>query len=277
MNISIKKTLLALLIVPALSIGFTACEDDDDDVQPGNSNEQPAKYQATINMTQFVKGAALQMNTMNKPYTNKVGQAYNVARLQYLISDIQFKKSDGTSFTIEEYHFVDLSDSTTLTFTPSTKVPKGNYSSISFTFGFDETDNIDGHYPDLNLITWNWHGGVFTSPFGNLGGGYHYMRLEGKYDSLGTEKGFKTHMGTARNDNNTPHTFENNHFIANLANSAVNVSADFSFDIEMNIEEWYENTYDWDFNVYNAPIMPIYDAQKRLNENGPTVFTVKIN
>lgn len=274
MKLSLKKTLLALLIVPALSIGFTACEDDDDDVQPDNSNSGVAKYQATINMTQFVRGTALQMNTANKPYTNKIGQDFNVSRLQYLISDITFKKSDGTSFTLEEYHYVDLNDPSTLTFTPTNKVPKGNYSSISFTFGFDDEDNIDGNYPDLNQVNWNW---LSAGMWGDLGGGYHYMRLEGKYDSLGTEKGFKTHMGTARNDNNTPNTYENNHFIASPSNSGIDVSADFSFDIEMNIEEWYENTYDWDFNVYNAPIMPIYDAQKRLNENGPTVFTIKVN
>ena len=45
----------------------------------------------------------------------------------------------------------------------------------------------------------------------------------------------------------------------------------------MDILEWYENPYTWDFNIYNAPIMPVYDAQRKLNLNGPTVFSVNIN
>ena len=41
----------------------------------------------------------------------------------------------------------------------------------------------------------------------------------------------------------------------------------------MNVEQWFEGPYEWDFNVYNAPLMPVYDAQRKLNLNGPSVFT----
>ena len=108
-----------------------------------------------------------------------------------------------------------------------------------------------------------------------LGGGYHFMRLEGDYeDSLGMSQIFRTHMGTARNNTVTPTTFEANHFKVVLPNSDIMVDEDFTFELVMDINQWYEDTYLWDFNVYNAPIMPIYDAQKRLNENGPTVFSI---
>jgi len=270
MKTSIKTLIITLFIVPALSIGFTSCSDDDEIEQPDNSNIIKS-YQATINMTQLANGMAVSLSTDTiKPYINKKRQAFNISRLRYLISDITFHKSDGSTFIIDDYHFVDLADTSTLVYTPTTKVPVGNYSSISFKFGFDEADNIPNAYADLNTTNWNW-------PM-MLGNGYHNMQLEGKYDSLGNDRFFATHMGTAR-DNSDPNNviFENNHFVAQLANSDMNVNSDFSFEIIMNVEQWYENPFEWDFTIYNAPIMPIYSAQKRLNENGPSVFTILKN
>ena len=268
MKSTMKKFLLAGLLLPALIIGFTGCEDDDDGGDDPKPKPQTKSYSATINMTQVVDGAAFMLsnNTSNMPYTNASGQDYNVSRLQYLISDVTFNKVGGGSTTIEGYHYVDLDSTSTLTYTPSMQIPEGDYESISFTFGFDEQDNA-GNYPELNFLNWNWPG--------MLGGGYHFMRLEGDYDSSGTTKIFRTHMGTARNNTVTPTTFEANHFDVVLANSAFTVDTTFSFDLKMDVAQWYENTYQWDFNVYNAPIMPIYDAQKRLNENGPTVFSIE--
>ena len=268
-----KSHLLALLFVPFLSIGFVACEDDDDSSSSGGgiicNASDSGLYNATIHMKQLANNLTVSLRSDDvKPYSNERGQSFNISRLRYLISDITFHKSDGSSFQIEEYHFVDLADTSTLTFTPSTQIPGGCYSSISFTFGFDSTDN-SGIYPDLNTVNWNW-------PM-MLGGGYHYMQLEGTYDSVGVDKFFATHMGTARNQNTTPTTFEDNSFIAQPANSAISVNADIDFDITMNVEQWYEDTFQWDFTVWNVPIMPIYDAQIRLNENGPTVFTITVN
>ena len=135
-------------------------------------------------------------------------------------------------------------------------------------FGFDEEDNISGAYTDLNTLGWNWPA-IF-------GGGYHFLRLEGEYlDSNNTSAEFKTHMGTASDGSTMPRTNEINHFDVILPNSNLTVSSDFSFDIEMNIEEWYTNPIDWDFNVWNAPVMPISAAQKALNSNGSSVFTFK--
>ena len=266
MKTTFKNYLIAGLLVPALSIGFIGCADDDEDIATP-ADPQPKSYSATINLTQVLDGAALMMNTANKPYTNKKGQDYNVSRLQYLISDVTFNKVGGASITIEGYHYVDVSDTTTLIYSPVTKIPEGDYESISFTFGFDEEDNVSNAYSELNILNWNWPG--------MLGGGYHFMRLEGDYDSSGTSKIFRTHMGTARNNTVVPTTFEANHFNVTLASSGISVNSDFSFDLVMDINQRYEDTYLWDFNVYNAPIMPIYDAQKRLNENGPTVFSIE--
>ncbi|MFB1022685.1 MAG: hypothetical protein QMC40_08000 [Vicingaceae bacterium] len=258
-----KTTLLNALAISVLS--FPSCKDDEEVVIPRTIVEE---YTATINLTQLVDGADFRMNTTDYPYENAMRQKFKVTKLQYLISDITFSKDDATTVTDPGYHYVDLTNAASLSYTLATKIPAGTYSSIGFTFGFDQTDNVTGEYQDLNTIGWNWPA--------MLGGGYHFLRLEGGYlDSTNTPAEFKSHMGTARDNSTTPPTFEVNHFDVTLANSNVSVSTNFSFDIEMNIEEWYANPITWDFNVWNAPIMPIFGAQKALNTNGSSVFTFK--
>lgn len=258
---------IPLLISAILSIGLSSCKKDEAIVETKIVEKIPATFTTSISMEQLVNGQILQLNSPNTIYQNKKGQNFNVTRLRYLISDISFHKSDGNSFSIDEYHLVDVSDSSTFTFYPKTKVPEGKYESISFTFGFDAKDNQTGINADLNILNWQW-------PLA-LGGGYHYMQLEGNYDSAGVSKVFATHMGKARDASNQPYIFENNHFQAFPDSSGIDISSDFHFSIIMNVEQWYENPYTWDFNLYNTSTMPNYDAQKKLNLNGPSVFSIK--
>tara|TARA_B100001109_G_C18857745_1_gene472525 strand:- start:404 stop:1210 length:807 start_codon:yes stop_codon:yes gene_type:complete len=266
MKTRFKSNTLALVALALTSIAFTACEDDEDEtlIETRIVEQATPRYQATITMKEKVNGADLTMNTTNKPYSNLRGQTFNVSRLRYLISDVTFHKEDGTAFTINDYHFVDATDPAHDTYMPTAKVPAGTYNKLSFTFGFDMEDNISFAYSDLNLANWEWPA--------MLGGGYHFMQLEGEYDSSGTSVFFAAHMGTARNNTVTPTTFEANHFEA-VIDTTITVAADFSFALVMNIEQWFEGPYEWDFNVYNASLMPVYDAQRKLNLNGPSVFT----
>ena len=273
MKINFSSKFATILLASLFVISFSSCDDNDEDDNIETKVVQQivldtaARYAATINMSQLVNDSIVVLNTSGMPYSNKLGQNFNLSKLRYLVSDISFHKADGTCFTINEYHLVDVSDANTFVFSPTSKVPEGNYTKITFNFGFDTEDNQSGIYGDLNAASWQW-------PM-MLGSGYHFMQMEGMYDSSGTAKPFATHMGTARNLTATDTTFEDNHFEARLANSAINITADFSFGIVMNVEQWYEAPYDWDFNIYNIMIMPNYAAQRKLNLNGPSVFTVK--
>ncbi|MAY84779.1 MAG: hypothetical protein CMP59_11670 [Flavobacteriales bacterium] len=266
--------LIALFIASSAMLSLGSCEDDEEPaIERVFVEKEVPTYNATFRMSQKANGMDLQMSTAGKPYTNEAGQDFNVTRLRYLISDITFHMDNGSSFTIDGYHFVDASDSSTFTYAPTAEIPAGTYEMVSFKFGFDRFDNISGAYPDLNALSWAWPSGIGGTP--NLGGGYHFMQLEGNYDSLGVEKRFLTHMGTARNNNVTPTTYEDNHFVAYPTISPLTVDGDFELNIVMNVEQWYEDPYQWDFNVYNVMIMPNYDAQRKLNLNGPSVFTIE--
>lgn len=249
---------------------FTACSEDDEDnietkiVEVATTTKN---YSLKVNFEHLANGNIIQMNTSNKPYTNAKGQPFNVTKLRYLVSEIQLHQSNGLSFTFPGYHLVDVSDTTTFVYSPSEKVPAGDYTSVSFNFGFDRAANQSSIYQDLNTVFWNWPM-VF-------GGGYHFMQFEGKFDTSGVEGGFATHMGTAMNIGMNDTTYEDNHFRVELANASISINTNTEITVQMHIEQWYENPYTWDFKVYNMPIMPVYDAQRKLNLNGPTVFTLK--
>ena len=42
----------------------------------------------------------------------------------------------------------------------------------------------------------------------------------------------------------------------------------------MNLAEWFKNPKTWDLNLLNTGLMGNYDAQRKMNENGQSVFSV---
>ena len=74
-------------------------------------------------------------------------------------------------------------------------MPVGDYK-LSFVFGFTDTENVDGSYPDLNTASFNVPG--------MLGGGYHFMQFDGKYrDITSVEAPFNYHVISAIDPTNT--------------------------------------------------------------------------
>ena len=68
---------------------------------------------------------------------------------------------------------------------PEKRIP-GSYQ-LKFTFGFNDEDNKDGVYQDLNSASFNVPA--------MLGGGYHYMQFDGKYkDTNNADANFNYHV-----------------------------------------------------------------------------------
>ncbi len=186
----------------------------------------------------------------------------SILKLRYLISKIILHKSNNETIEFEGYQLIDLSDETTLSFPSDLDVPKGDYSGISFIYGFDEADNIDGAYQDLNSATWNWPA--------MLGGGYHFMQLEGNYlDGIGSSQPYAYHNGTARVSTSV---FEQNFIEVELP--AITITNNATVEIKMNLAEWFKNPNTWDLNILNGSLMGNYEAQIMMNENGQNVFSL---
>jgi len=247
------KKIALFILITILTLG---CSNDDD--------SQPVNKSVTFNFTHNWDGQSVSLSDYNTTeFTNEFGNALNISKLRYLISRLELKKPDGSKIAFEEYILVDLEDPTSLNLTPAIKVPVGDYSGISFIYGFNEQDNISGAYLDLNLANWGWPD--------MMGGGYHFLQMEGKYkDTNGDPQLYAYHNGMAMTNTGD---FEQN-FISFDFNGDFEISDDATIEIKMNIAEWYKNPYLWDLNVFNVDLMMNYEAQKHMNENGATVFSI---
>jgi len=236
---------------------FTSCNNDKD----------VSQVQITFKFSHNWDGTAVSNANFNSIiYTNANGEDLSITKLRYLISKITFEKSSGETFILDGYNLVDVTNNTNQSFTPITTIPDGDYSKVSFTFGFDNDDNYNENYIDLNSASWNVPE--------LLGGGYHYMQLEGKFiDNTTTETGYAYHTIRAVDNSGATQVFQDTFFEVDVG--AVNITNNATFNIEMNIAEWFKNPNTWDLNVLNQMLMPNSSAQIMMYENGQNVFNLE--
>lgn len=191
----------------------------------------------------------------NVKYTNKAGNNYGVSTLEYFVSDIQL--SDGNnSLSFNGAFYIDAKQGAE--FKSSTTLPAGTYTKIKFTYGLTEELNQSGTFsnPPENLMEW-------PEP---MGGGYHYMKLEGKFDSASVTKNYQAHTGRLMN---TPHfvefEFDNQQVIID--------GSDVTINIIMDINKWWEDPNILDLNNVSG-IMGNEEMQNALEENASNVFSV---
>jgi hypothetical protein len=197
------------------------------------------------------------------PYTNAAGNEFGTTRLSYFVSALTLTLADGTEVTAPEAHYVDHETDETRTYVLPVAVPAGDLAQISFVMGLG---------PDFNVT------GAFTSPPESLmewpemmGGGYHYMKFEGRYiDDSDEPFNFMTHSGGL---NETDYSFD---VVLDATGRQVTDGA--TFTLEMNVEQWFADTNTWDLNDYfnetHRGIMGDADAQASLMDNGSTVFSL---
>ena len=247
-------SLLAAGVLLLSSALLTSCADDDPVL---------AGTEVTFRFSHDFDGEMVDNTTFNQfNYINANGDTLSISRLRYLISDIVITAENGDLYQVEGYQLVDVTAGTGMILKMDGELPQGTYTGLSFTFGFDEEDNIDNGYPDLNIAAWNWPA--------VLGGGYHFMQMEGLFRNEGVNTPYAYHHGTARVSTGV---FEQNFFETDLGGFTINKQFT-EIEIRMDISEWYKNPNTWDLSVYNMTLMPNYDAQKLMQANGATVFSL---
>jgi hypothetical protein len=197
--------------------------------------------------------------------------------LMYFISDVTLHNSDGTTKLIDDWkdiNYVDIDIPSTLSWTVYDDIPTGTYSSISFTFGISQAKNISMMFvnpPEVNMM---WPG--------ILGGGYHYMMMNGKWkDTANVIQNFACHLGIGQlylsNVINTDsiYAYVQNYFTVDLPNSSFTIEKDKTREVEiiMNIDSWFKTPYVYDHNVWGSGIMQNQPAMQMLKDNGFDVFT----
>lgn len=254
---TMKKIIPILLII--IVVVFSCSEDNDDTIA--------SKSNITFNFSHTWDETPVTNSDFNTiKFTNANGEDLSITKLRYIISKIVFTKSTGEDFIFEGYNLVDVESNTNLNLSVFEALPNGNYTKVSFIFGLNNEDNYNNNYQDLNSASWNVPG--------MLGGGYHYMQLEGKFiNNTNTETGYAYHAIRAVDISGATPNFEDTFFEVNLGE--VNITNNATFNVEMNIAEWFKNPNRWDLNLLNNMLMPNYDAQILMFRNGQNVFSLK--
>lgn len=231
--------------------------------------------------THILDGLPLQKDSIM--YLNAAGNSYGIFDLMYFISNVKLYKSDGSIKLINEWkdiNYVDVDIPYTLTWDVYDEIPAGEYDSITFVFGIPTEKNksfMFVNYPEVNMM---WPD--------VLGGGYHYMMINGKWkDSSGIANNFDFHLGIGQlyHSNATDcidsiYAFVQNYFTVSLPGSSFTLLKSETKEIEivMNIESWFKTPHNFDFNYWGANIMQLQPAMQVVKENGYDVFTIgKIN
>ena len=107
-----------------------------------------------------------------------------------------------------------------------------------------------------------------------LGGGYHFMQFDGKYIGQNlAPAGFNYHVIRAVNKEDPNNlVFQDTSIKVSLG--VVPIRATTEIEIKMNIAEWFKNPNTWYLNTLNTVLMPNFDAQILMHQNGKSVFSL---
>lgn len=193
-------------------------------------------------------------------YTNEAGNEFLVTEIQWFVSKWELQDEQGRWIASDRIFYIDtnIPESQTLRMD---SIPIGKYKKVRFTFGLDDSDNLSGRFSDPPESNMFWPE--------QLGGGYHYMKLNGKFvNEAGQLVPLNIHLGRLHE--------ENNHFTVELPlDFTIKENAENQLNLTMIIDNWFRSPNLYDFNEYGSAIMENPTAQRVLKENGNDVFTIQ--
>ena len=189
-------------------------------------------------------------------YTNAAGNEYGVTRLEYIVSDIALETAAGKHVALADFHYRNAFAGATRNV--AAKVPGDRYAALHFTFGIDGAKNETGALPSID----HYNNMAWPTP---MGGGYHYMRMEGLFRSGDGVEAFLTHTGPSGGGDYS--------FDVSLPIDLVVAGGEWEINVVMDINQWYDTPAIYDFGD-RVGIMGNADAQSTLRDNGNSVFAV---
>ncbi len=188
-------------------------------------------------------------------YQIPTGYMLSLTRWEYYISGIELLDAAGkTIYSNVNAHYINGRYADTWDYT-MTKVPTGSIKKIKLTIGLVPEINVSGGLPNTaENIGMAWPD--------VMGGGYHFMKLEGHFRKTGAPAGYAMHIG-------------NNGYQVNLVLDHEFTVKEGETTLHMDIDamEWFKNPNDFDFEIDGNYTMGIPALMLKLTENGQTVIT----
>ncbi|MCL2027672.1 MAG: hypothetical protein FWG79_04195 [Bacteroidales bacterium] len=221
-------------------------------------------------------------------YINEAGNILTFDRLEYFISNLRISGSSTLNVQHPNIHYI-TNDTNYSVMLLTYQIPVGSYNEIRFTFGLDANNNKSNLFANSPEKDMDW-------PV-NMGGGYHYMKIDGKWKNADdvTNTPFNLHLG-ALEEITRIDTIYGIRVTTQVRDSIIRidtiiekfhkhffVSVPRSFTVEshtvttvdpiiMDVKQWMERPFRWDFNVMGGAIMSRRYALDSLAQNGRTAF-----
>lgn len=241
------------LLLSILSVFLFSCEEDE--------TSTPTNALLNIEFKHYYESEPLQIkadNTLN--YTNSSQNNWNVKSLKYYISKIIIYKADQTSYDVNMYKFINLSEPGAEVSNYVLKdIPDGRYVKMSFVFGIDSARNVSfglDNTVENNSMEWP----------STLGGGYHIMMMDGVYRTNQNQlSGYGIHLGKPGNQVKLEYPID---YTAQKGSSA-------TISIQMNIDQWMNGLNKIDLNDGYGYIMDNDAKQLLFKQNAASsVFSI---
>ena len=245
-----------LIYLFTFAIVFWSCSKDSDiTLEPVN---------ISLNFSNTWNGQEVTSSAIDTSrFINENGDDIRITRLRYLISDIVLTHESGVDAMLTGYHLIDIMDDESLSYSTADEIIPGEYT-MSIRFGFNNADNQDGIYNDLNTAS-------FDVP-AQLGGGYHYMQLDGTYkNSNNDDDPYNYHVIRAFDMTGTNEPQDTS---IKISLGSVTVGVNTQVNIQMDLYEWFSNPHLWDLSELNTMLMSNYDAQIKMSQNGAFAFSL---
>jgi hypothetical protein len=208
-------------------------------------------YRITVAPHYHVDGQELVLDTIM--YQNAAGNPYSVNKLRYYLSNFRFVRNDNSVVVADgNAYFMDAREGTTLVLE---EAPSGEFKELRFNFGIPSQLNIYGNLPNTSENT----GMVWPE---QMGGGYHFMKFEGYFNSSSGTDGYAIHVG-------------NNDCVADISITTpfdVNKAGVMTIGFNLNEIMTGPNDFDMDSSNYTMGIMP---AMLEISANMHNAFTLE--
>jgi len=249
----IKQLPLNLVVVLILLTSVvSSCKKDE--AKPDDTKPPIASY---LRFNHEVDGTEVEYDTLK--YINAFGNTFSIETIRYFISNVEFVKANGEVVAIDSAIYIDPRNPGYESKTYTSALPNGTYTEMRFTFGLDSAMNQTGAFPNFPETAMEW-------PM-MMGGGYHYMKLEGKYLDDDSYNHFNFHTG--------PLDGNKNYFQVAIPINLIVDDGSFDLTLTMEIQNWFKNPYTFDLTSISSGMMGNQNNQEIVKNNGHDVFHVE--
>lgn len=206
-----------------------------------------------IQLQHTVGGQPLLFDSM--AYHNGAGEIYSISKLQYFISEISFYHSGELVYNIDTIAYIDAQRDEYVF--ERMNVSPFIYDSVSYSIGVPTSYNEHGKLAaTYENIAMEWPE--------VMGGGYHFIKLEGHWKDNGAITGYTVHLGT------NPYLVKGGY----KYEGSITAGTQNNIAFKMDINEWFEHPNTYSFKSDGVYTMGDAVLMQKISENGRDVIKV---